>query len=267
MHLAKLMTVLSVCIVLGGSPLSFFSGSTNAIAQPPNTKEADRPTQRWLPPPQGDGADLSKQAQLLQQIRDLISSDAQKGATDRPLPKLTEEQLREMEKALESMRDLIGEDKLPNLESIPKEWIDQALSDPILRKQAQQLLEQYARDRKLPQSSDRTPRNSQGVPLPRRPSDRSSDKPSLNPKSNPKTPQNSRSNAAPKSPATNSQTPRELFPPVEDPFSNSSDPNSTESPDASRTNQLPSGTEPSSTEPSGKKNQSNKRQRAEPRGK
>ena len=151
------------------------------------------------------------------------------------------------------MRDLIGEDKLPNLESIPKEWIDQALSDPILRKQAQQLLEQYARDRKLPLSSDRTPPNSQGVPFPRRPSDKSGDKSSQNPKSNPKPPQNSRSNTAPQPPATNSQNPRELFPPVEDPFSNSSDSNATESPDSSRTNQSPSGREPSGSDPNGKK--------------
>ena len=129
----------------------------------------DRPTQRWLPLPQGDGVDQNSQARLLQQLQDLITSEAS-GA---PLPKLSEAQLQQMERALEQLRQEIGEDKLPNLEDIPKEWINEALADPLIRKQAQQLLEQYARDRKLPtpprsaESSSRTA-SRDAVPFPRR---------------------------------------------------------------------------------------------------
>ena len=137
-----------------------------AMQQP---ETSDRPTQRWLPLPQGDGSELSEQAQLLQQLSDLITSEPKAGAGDSPLPKLSEQQLQEMEKTLDTLLDQIGEDKLPNLESIPKEWIDQALSDPVIRKQAQQLLEQYSRDRKFPVPPERTARNSEGVPFPLRP--------------------------------------------------------------------------------------------------
>ncbi len=199
MHLAKLMTMLAACILLC---------SLSAFSQPPLPIEADRPTQRWLPLPQGDGTDLSAQAQLLQQLRDMISGDSGEQAGDSPLPKLSEQQLREMEKALESMRELIGEDKLPNLENIPKEWIDQALSDPVLRKQAQQLLEQYARDRNLPPPTDRTPRNSDGVPFPRRqPSDRSNARSAENRPASPQATPDASSNLSPKPKPPRESTP------------------------------------------------------------
>jgi len=125
----------------------------------------DRPTQRWLPLPQGDGIDQNSQVRLLQQLQELMSPES--GGS--PLPKLSESQLQRMEGALEQLRKQIGEDKLPNLEDIPQEWINEALADPLIRKQAQQLLEQYARDRKLP-TTPRAPEppSSDAVPFPRR---------------------------------------------------------------------------------------------------
>ena len=171
--------------------------------QPPDT--ADRPTQRWLPFPQGDGIELSEQAQLLQQLRDLISSEPKTEAGNSQLPKLSERQLQEMEKTLETLRDQFGTEKLPNLENIPKEWIDQALSDPILRNQAQQLLEQYARDRKFPAPPERTPQNSEGVPFPNR--QPSSQAPKQNAKSQPKSTSSPKSNATSKSKSPTESSP------------------------------------------------------------
>lgn len=202
MRRATSLTILLVCLLL--------CGAQSAAAQSfPQTEAPDRPTQRWLPLPQGDGIDLSEQAQLLQQLRDLMSNESATRDGDSPLPKLSEQQLREMEQTLENLREQIGEDKLPNLENIPKEWIDQALSDPILRKQAQQLLEQYARDRKLPSPPDRAPLNSDGVPFPRRPpNDKiSSQNPKSNEKSGPKPAPNSNPNSATKSKSPNEATP------------------------------------------------------------
>ena len=112
-----------VCMLFCSMPIAFAQAM-----QPPDT--ADRPTQRWLPFPQGDGIELSEQAQLLQQLRDLISSEPKTGAGDSQLPKLSEQQLQEMEKTLETLRDQFGEKKLPNLENIPKEWIDQGQRQP-----------------------------------------------------------------------------------------------------------------------------------------
>ena len=223
MRLAKSLTILFVCIYLCSVQ------SATAQAPPPLHEAEDRPTQRWLPLPQGDVIELSEQAQLLQQLRDLISSESgtEAGTGDSPLPKLSEQQLREMEKALESMREQIGEDKLPNLESIPKEWIDQALSDPILRKQAQQLLEQYARDRKLPLTPQRTPLNSDGVPYPRR---QPSDKSGQNLDSNPKRTPNS---------STRSKSPRQSLPGKESNDRASNDPASND----------PASSDPASSDP------------------
>lgn len=159
---AKTLTIPTILMLL-------FCGMLNSFAQVIGESEApDRPSQRWLPLPisEENGVDLSERARLLQQLRDMVSSKAGNGSDDSSQPKLSEKQLQQMEKALEDMREQVGEDKLPNLESIPKEWIDQALSDPIVREQARKLLEQYARDRKL--APDRTPRDVDGVPFPKR---------------------------------------------------------------------------------------------------
>lgn len=187
-----------VCMLLCSMPIAFAQAM-----QPPDT--ADRPTQRWLPFPQGDGIELSEQAQLLQQLRDLISSEPKTEAGNSQLPKLSERQLQEMEKTLETLRDQFGTEKLPNLENIPKEWIDQALSDPILRNQAQQLLEQYARDRKFPAPPERTPQNSEGVPFPNR--QPSSQAPKQNAKSQPKSTSSPKSNATSKSKSPTESSP------------------------------------------------------------
>lgn len=187
MHLPKLTTILAVCILCSSFSLR---------AQSPLPADVDRPTQRWLPLPEGEPADLSELAQLLQQLRNQVSGESSADESTSPLPKLTEKQLREMEKAFESVREHIGEDMLPNLESIPKEWIDQALADPALRKQAQQMLEQYARDRKLPSPLNRTPLNSDGIPFPRKPSNnKTSESSSAGSKPTPDSPSNSSSSS------------------------------------------------------------------------
>ncbi len=89
----------------------------------------DRPTQRWIPLPDNDATGLSAQAQLLQELQELLSGNE-------PPPKLSEKQLKQMEETFKQLRDELGEDMLPKLEDIPKEWINEALSDPLVRQQA-----------------------------------------------------------------------------------------------------------------------------------
>ncbi len=165
-----------ICVAIGGLSILFASmqgvraqGFQRPLFDPPEA--TDRPTQRWLPLPQGDEVDLNSQAKLLQQLQELMSTES----GDSQLPQLSDEQLQQMENTLEDLRRKFGSDKLPNLEDIPPEWINEALGDPLVRKQAQQLLEKYARDRKLPSAAGDPERSSRdGAPFP-----------SAQPKSNP----------------------------------------------------------------------------------
>ena len=126
---------------------------------------SDRPTQRWLPLPQGESTTLNARARLLQELQELMSNEN----SDSKSPPLSESQLQQMEKSLNELQKQFGSDKLPNLEDIPPEWINEALGDPLVRKQAQQLLEKYARDRQLPNPGrSNQSRSSDAVPLPRR---------------------------------------------------------------------------------------------------
>ena len=118
-----------------------------ARAQTSSSAAEDRPTQRWIPLPQGGQADLSRQAMLLRQLRDLTDFRAD----DLPKSAWSAQQLDQMEQAFEALRSQLGDEvTLPNLESIPPEWIQQALRDPGVQQRAQRMLEQYARDRKMP---------------------------------------------------------------------------------------------------------------------
>ncbi len=106
-------------------------------------------SQRNLPlPGQRDtGFDLRAQIELLERLNDF--SKRQPDESD-PTP-LTESQLKQIDSIVNSFRDQDGNLSLPMLDSLPKPWIQSLLNDPVKRQQARQMLEQYARQRQLPQ--------------------------------------------------------------------------------------------------------------------
>lgn len=129
-------------------------------AQGTDSRKPDRTTQRWLPLPETkDGVDVSQQAELLRTIQSLVTrSDAEQ------LPKFSEGQLQSMERLFDQWKEKTGVTGLPDLASIPPEWIDRATQDQALREQARRLLERYAEDRQIPPDGPNS--NPSGLRLP-----------------------------------------------------------------------------------------------------
>lgn len=136
-------TRLFCLILLAQAQSAFAQGSSDSQRE---LRGSDRPTQRWLPLPRVDqGVDVGKQVELLRLMQNYVrQSDQQR------LPKFSEEELRQMERLFENWKDSSGISGLPDLSSIPPEWIDKALQDDALRSQAHKILERYAKDRKVP---------------------------------------------------------------------------------------------------------------------
>lgn len=147
------MAATACLLVCGG----FEATTPAAIAQ----EDLDRPAQRWLPMPLGEVSDVTQQAELLQQLCELVS--AQDPSDILPLHQAQWEAMR---RQYDQWRQQSADaDKLPELGSLPQEWLDEALDDPGIRRQAQMFLEQYARDRHLP-TLGANGRNSLGIPFP-----------------------------------------------------------------------------------------------------
>ncbi|MCC6508183.1 MAG: hypothetical protein IT423_03695, partial [Pirellulaceae bacterium] len=138
------MMRISWCLLICGC---LWLGLVAAQAQPPMSSPwNDHPSHRWLPPPK-DKNSIADQIGMLERLSQLAGG----GQTDQPpTPQLTPEQMQMLDSVVESFRNDKGELELPNLDSVPKSWIDSLLPDPKQRQQAKRLLEEYARERKLP---------------------------------------------------------------------------------------------------------------------
>ena len=111
----------------------------------------DQTTQRWLPLPQ----DFSRSEPPLKQMMALQELQAMlQGAGRATVSDLSEDQLQKMEETFKNWQDNnAGTEGLPDLSSIPPDWIDRAIRSPQMRKQAHKMLEDYARKRKVPRAN------------------------------------------------------------------------------------------------------------------
>lgn len=106
--------------------------------------------------PVSDQPSVANEFRLLQQFRDLLRRD-----TD---TQLSPEEMREMEETFNQWREESGMEEIPDLDSIPPDWIQQTLQNPVVRTQVQQLLERYARDKQLPRATPGENRESLRIP-------------------------------------------------------------------------------------------------------
>ncbi|MFN3191290.1 MAG: hypothetical protein ACE361_12260 [Aureliella sp.] len=138
-----------LCAVLLNSPVN---------AQT-DTRQPDRPSQRWLPLPKIQPNQVGEhQAELLHMLGQLMmpgeqpSSGGDKGNTG-----LTPEQLSSIEKTFDEWNRSTG-GNFPSLDSIPREWIQEAMQNQALQSQARKLFDEYSKTRKLPlNDSDSSP--------------------------------------------------------------------------------------------------------------
>ncbi len=113
----------------------------------------DLPWQRYLALPEGaipEGVQppWRQQAQILRELRERVLQPESAA-----MPELSEEQLTQIDEALRSWQSAFGERGFPSAEEFPADWADRLLSNPAARAQAELLLEQYARQRRLPPGS------------------------------------------------------------------------------------------------------------------
>lgn len=106
----------------------------------------DRPSQRWLRQPDGAQGNVLDQLRVLEQLRRQMAADSNPSA----MPELTEDQLQVLDQAYQTWVEQSGGAQLPDWDSIPKEWVDQALANPEQLRAAQRLIQQYVRQRKIP---------------------------------------------------------------------------------------------------------------------
>ena len=153
-----------------GLLLTLSSGSGRSEAQP---VPEDSASQRILPLPESKLSDVQTQMQLLQRLRALVASPDDTAKSEFPsladAPKIDDEQLEQLQQALKKLQDQLPPGiKPPDLDSIPKEQLDEAMSNPAMQQQLKKMLEQFSKDGLLPQN-DRDAGDSPLPPIPQRP--------------------------------------------------------------------------------------------------
>ena len=119
------------------------------IAQTPRQTQsyADVPAHRRLDLPEHGTTNLEKQLFLMKQLKAMITGED--SAVKRSPKPSTENsaQLEQLKRMYEQFGSSLPPGTLPALEDISPEMIEQAKSNPAMRKYAQEMLEQYKRGR------------------------------------------------------------------------------------------------------------------------
>ncbi len=148
-----------VCACIACLLLTLLCGSGGAEAQ---QVPVDNSSQRILPLPEGRLSDVQTQMQLLQRLRSLV-------ATSEDTPEIDHKQLEQLQQALKKLQDQLPPGvKPPDLDSIPQEQLDEAMSNPAMQQQLKKMLEQFSKDGLLPKNDGRASQ-SQLPPIPGRP--------------------------------------------------------------------------------------------------
>ena len=137
----------------------------------------DSSSQRILPLPESELSNSQTQMELLKRLRALVAGndDAGKNDTANPedvansknAPEIDDQQLEQLQQALKKLQDQLPPGiKPPELDSIPKEQLDRAMSDPAVQQQMKKMLEQFSKDGLLPKT-DNGGNNSQFPPMPK----------------------------------------------------------------------------------------------------
>ena len=143
----------------------------------------DSSSQRILPLPESELSNSQTQMELLKRLRALVAGndDAGKNDTANPedvansknAPEIDDQQLEQLQQALKKLQDQLPPGiKPPELDSIPKEQLDRAMSDPAVQQQMKKMLEQFSKDGLLPKTDNggdksQFPRTPTAEPMPR----------------------------------------------------------------------------------------------------
>ncbi len=156
--------------------LTLWLSGASPIAQ---QRAGDTPSQRILPLPERELSNSQTQMELLKRLRSLVAGheapakDDAANPEDTPnsknAPAIDEQQLEQLQQALKKLQDQLPPGiKPPELDSIPKEQLDRAMSDPAVQQQMKKMLEQFSKDGLLPKA-DNGGNKSQMPPMPQRP--------------------------------------------------------------------------------------------------
>ena len=145
---------------------SFGSAEAQSVSE-------DSASQRILPLPEDKLSDVQTQMQLLQKLRSLVAAADDTAKSDLPtstdVPRIDDKQLEQLQQALKKLQEQLPPGiKPPDLDSIPKEQLDEAMSNPDVQQQLKKMLEQFSKDGLLPKN-DGDAGNSPLPPIPRPP--------------------------------------------------------------------------------------------------
>ncbi|MBS0202839.1 MAG: DUF4129 domain-containing protein [Planctomycetes bacterium] len=143
----------------------------NAMAQRrvPSRPVLESPSQRYLPLPQTGSTNPRQQLELLKQLQGLLTADPA-GTGPMSLPKLSPDDMKVLQEAMQNWSGSPADDTgrsggIPSpLPGISPEQVSKALSDPAMREQVKQALEQFAKNGNLPSGRSSTSPN--GLPFP-----------------------------------------------------------------------------------------------------
>ncbi len=118
----------------------------------------DSGSQRILPLPEGKLSDVQTQMQLLQRLRSLVASSDGTEKSELPSPvdslKIDDKQLEQLQQALKKLQEQLPPGVTPpDLDSIPKEQLDEAMANPAMQQQLKKMLEQFSKDGLLPKNN------------------------------------------------------------------------------------------------------------------
>ncbi len=148
-------------ISLATSSLCLLLWSASTIRVVEAQVQTDSGSQRILPLPEGRLSDFQTQMELLQRLRSLVESsrkpDQPSSASPEDAPKIDARQMEQLQQALQQLQSQLPPGMTPpDLGSIPKDQVDQAMANPAVQQQLKEMLEQFSRDGLLPKGNDST---------------------------------------------------------------------------------------------------------------
>jgi len=140
----------------------------SAGAQPAPSIPADQSgSHRRLPLPSNGTPDLKQQMFLMKQLKTLLSGQSAHPPGKSPDDPSADgdsaagnpEQNR-MQDALKVLKDKLPAELRPMLDIVPPAMVEQAMSDPAIKEQMKQVLEQYSKSRQIPEGNPTQPPSS-----------------------------------------------------------------------------------------------------------
>ena len=133
-----------VCSLLA---IFFVHGASQAAPVQPPGRTPGAASHRRLQLPDGGTADIHRQMQMLKQLQSMFGNE-QDGQT--AAPPVTPQQMEMIRQMMKSFSGQDPEELMKQIGNLPPDMLSGVAGDPNARRQIKDMLQQYARDRRIP---------------------------------------------------------------------------------------------------------------------